>query len=208
VGQRDVASEPLLRDVAAGAILNPAGALLRQLAAQCETTIVEGVRQSIEVNALLRKEPEFPKQSQKEVHSVPTDVDSAAIRTQVEQSLPAFEQSTDDELLSAIGSIPFNRAYTAVQAPQEFPGYGTPNFGLSRIGRIFVDTNTRVRNVVCSSKAEFSGAISVDNVSNLLVIILPALGAAGIAAPPASAIALAVFILKIGLDQYCKDFQA
>jgi len=134
-----------------------------------------------------------------------SSVDEAAIRGQVDLSLPTLEQSTNDELLAAIGSIPFNPAFSQVQAPQELLGYGTPNFGLARLGEAFLKTNERVREVVCNNKTQFSGVINGDNVTKLLLIVLPALGMIGVAAPPASAIALAVFLLKIGLNEYCKS---
>ena len=134
-----------------------------------------------------------------------TALDETSIRAQVERALPALEHSADDELLAAIGSIPFNPAFSAVPAPQEFLGFGAPNFGLKRVGEAFLKANDRVRGAVCANKAAFDGIIDAGNVTNLLLVILPALGMTGVGAPPGAAIALAVFILRIGLNEYCKS---
>jgi hypothetical protein len=127
-----------------------------------------------------------------------------AIRAEVARVLPAFQDSSDRELLAAIGSIPFNAEFQGVAAPDALPELGGPDFGLSRVGEWFVRTNEAVREVVCNNKDEFRDVITAENVTALVLLLLPAMGMIGGSAPPAAAIALAVFLLRIGLNEYCR----
>jgi hypothetical protein len=134
--------------------------------------------------------------------------DQESIRTVVERDIPALEQSSNEELLAAIGSIPLDPVFTNVRSPQEIAEYSIPGFGLARLGEKFINTNQHVREVVCRNKSSFSGLIDVRNVSALVVVILPALGITAVAAaPPVAVMALAVFILRLGLDEYCRGYE-
>lgn len=127
-----------------------------------------------------------------------------AIRAEVARVLSALQNSSDQELLAAIGSIPFHPECTTVPAPDALPELGGPGFGLSRVGDWFVRTNDAVREVVCTNSDEIKDVITADNVSTLVLLILPALGMTNAGVPPAAAIALAVFLLKVGLNAYCR----
>jgi hypothetical protein len=66
-----------------------------------------------------------------------------------------------------------------------------------------VKANDRIREVVCSNKELLSGAIDAANISALVALLAPTLGFPPTAVP-AAVVALAVLILRIGLNQYCR----
>ena len=120
-------------------------------------------------------------------------------RPDVEKYLPYIQHREEDELREEVGKLPIAQEFAAE--------VGRPDLGGAEAG-ILVETNARVRAVVCSSKNRelLSDAIDTGNVSMLVGMLLPALGLPGINIS-LGVIALAVLILKLGLNRYCQGFK-
>lgn len=73
--------------------------------------------------------------------------------------------------------------------------------------RMMLDTS-RLREVICSpdNKSLITGTIDVANVTTLVGLVLPMMGWSP-AAVPAGVVAVAVLVLKIGINQYCRGYQ-
>lgn len=129
------------------------------------------------------------------------DNDMEVIRAQVKRSLPATLKKSDEELLADIGQIALS--------PQLFDAQKKITVkALTKAGDDYVrkaGLGAKVKTVVCDNKDIIGGEVTVSNVSALISILLPVFGIAG--AVPGAVLSLAVFIIRIGLNEYCKDFK-
>src|SRR5437763_1440997 len=98
-----------------------------------------------------------------------TGSDYAAIRVQVEQTLPLLLDLSDEELQADVGIIALNDAHFARRPAKSL---------LRQAGRQLVETDQRVRHAVCDPqrRGTLTDVIDVTNVTALVGIIAPTLG--------------------------------
>lgn len=127
--------------------------------------------------------------------------DMEAIRAQVKRNLPAVLKKSDEELLADIGQIALSQ--TLFDAQNKI----TVNT-LTKAGSDYVrkaSFSAKVKSVVCNNKDIIGEKLTVTNVAALVSVLLPAFGIAGIV--PVAVLSLAVFIIRIGLNEYCRGFK-
>ncbi len=135
---------------------------------------------------------------------VSDELDYDVVQKEVERVLPAFMESTTEELLSVVGSLTLDADHQDDLAALGVGDLRTARVSLPGIGERFALYNEKVKGVVCRNKDEFSSLIDIRNVAAMVTLLLPVLGVAPAAAPPVAAIALAVVILRVGLNEYCR----
>lgn len=121
-----------------------------------------------------------------------SDLDT--ISSQVERNLSTFRDLDEEDLLADVGQLALQDIRYAAPLSRA---------GLVALGRLLVSTDQRIREVVCSNKELISVAIDTANVSALVALLAPTLGFPPTAVP-AAVVALAVWLLRIGLNQYCR----
>jgi hypothetical protein len=133
-------------------------------------------------------------------------VDHAAIQREVERVLPALQESSTEELFSVIGSLPLEPDHEDDLAALGLDDLYKTRISVRGVGERFALYSSKVQGVVCRNKDAFGSLIDASNVTALVALLLPTLGFAATAVPPAAVIALAVVILRVGLNEYCKNF--
>ena len=116
------------------------------------------------------------------------------ISAQIERYFPVYRDQDEETLLAEAGRLALVNASFAAPLSRA---------ALVALGRGLVGADDRIREVVCTNKDIISTAIHAINVSALVALVAPTLGFPPTAVP-AAVVALAVLLLKIGLNQYCK----
>jgi hypothetical protein len=118
---------------------------------------------------------------------------------EVERQLPTVLKMSDAELKARAGQIPLSgKLYDGHVAFKEED--------LVAAGDTFLAKDSGVREVVCTNKDEIKDTLDATNVSALVTLLLPVFGLPPLAIPLA-VISLAVLIIKIGVNEYCKGFK-
>jgi hypothetical protein len=125
------------------------------------------------------------------------DSESTTIAQLVPQALERYKGASEDELLADIGQLALSDAEFAGPLSRET---------LVALGRQIVSGHARVKEVICSNTTIIGGAIDTANVSALVALLAPTLGFPPTAVP-AAVVALSVLVLKIGLNQYCNNWE-
>jgi hypothetical protein len=132
------------------------------------------------------------------VMTEPTE--SASLQEQVDRLLPVLQAMTVDELEAYVGEIPLGSRLYDANERLKLPD-------IRAAGRRFLQTNQRLRQVVCEARNKklISDQLTTGNVTTIVNALLPVFGIAAGAVLPLSIVALAVLLLKIGLNVYCRD---
>ena len=125
-----------------------------------------------------------------------TPSDRDAIERTVQDCLPDLVQQSEDDLFR-LAAAPIAEAAGDPDVP-----FGTDS---AQLWGLLDASNLRA--VVChpDNKALITGTIDVANVTSLVAVVLPLMGMAA-AAAPVGVVAVAVLILKIGVNQYCRGY--
>lgn len=125
-------------------------------------------------------------------------VDYDLIRDQVEHRLPTVESKPEEELYADVGRIALQYVSFAVS-----PSHGQ----MVRAGKEFVETDQGIHDVICNTdnKGLILGTIDAANVTSVIVLLAPVLGFPP-AAVPAAVISLAVLVLKVGINAFCRGY--
>jgi len=137
-------------------------------------------------------------------------VESDALERKVADVLPhlATLRVEDLETAIALGLLAHEERGQAM-AHSLAPGVIAARSEQPSLGTILAVANERIRPYVCTpdSKTNIKGTLDVTSVSALVALILPAFGLAAGAVPPTIVIAVGVYILKVGLDTYCRPYR-
>lgn len=124
--------------------------------------------------------------------------ESEKYRPEVEKYLPYLEHRTLDELREEVGKLPVAKELAAEA--------GHPHLEGAEAG-FLLENHARLRAVICNSdnRKLISDLIDAGNVSAVIALLGPVLGIPG-AGIPLGIIALAILLLKLGLNEYCAGF--
>jgi hypothetical protein len=127
-----------------------------------------------------------------------SDQETAEIQAVVERYLPALQELPPAQLQLDVGTL-------AVQAPVASGQVEAEALSPADLMEGARTVLVQVAKVICPVKSDIGDAITSANVTTVVKYILPALGfVAG--AVPGAAIAVAVFVLKLGLDDFCMKY--
>jgi hypothetical protein len=124
--------------------------------------------------------------------------DPEVIRQEVVRQLPGLESKSVEELQQLVGQIP-------MAADLFRPRATITAKSLSAAGKAFV-AKDKVKEFVCDpdNRKLIDDSLNAGNVGALVALLLQAFNIAGVV--PLAIIALAVLLLKMGLNTYCKGY--
>lgn len=127
------------------------------------------------------------------------------------ETFPQLKDLNEEKLEAVVSAAFVKQVETSTTAPRSVTRALRISRGVSRrkLKKIFASVNDRVQPVVCDAniRGDIKGVLNRRNVGMIVGLILPHLGVSPVVAPPLWVIALAVFILRVGLDMYCRGYR-
>lgn len=126
-----------------------------------------------------------------------TDVNEAKIRAEVESILPALREKSEDELRAEVGQLVLGKEVTN-------PEKEVTEEQLVEAGEDVVQRDA-IREVICKAenRERITKVLSVENIVVFVVLLLRVLRIK-VKVPTTAIAALAVLLIKMGLDEYCE----
>lgn len=123
-------------------------------------------------------------------------VDEAKVREEVERSLPALLEKSEEELKAEVGQLAIGDQLLDPDRPITLEALTEAGDGVVR--------RRPIREVVCDPEnlKKIDETLTVPNVTSLVLLLMGLLNIAG--TPVLGIMALAVLLLRIGLHEYCR----